>query len=127
MGLEEAKRERLRTLLVEMLLAFRREYLATSQAKVLEHWRILLDKMQISARTSRNADEWASATARRLQIQSLGNSTCSALLELSGFVRDEGAWADMRHLIDRERGLLEALGRKSAEESKARRLEEQAT
>lgn len=121
--MDEAKREQLRSLLVEMLLAFRREYLQTSQAKVLEHWRIILDRMQIAARTSRNADEWATSVARRLQIQAMGNSLSSALLDLSHFVRENEAWRETRHLIDRERGLLEALGRKAAEEAKARREE----
>ena len=123
MAINEEQRERLRTLLVEMLLAFRREYLQTPQAKVLEHWRILLDKMQVASRSSRNADEWATQVAKSLQIQQLGNSTCSHLLELSNYVREHDAFPEMRHLIDRERGLLEALGRKSAEEAKVRREE----
>lgn len=121
--LDEKQRERLRTLLVEILMEFRKEYLRTPQAKTLEHWRILLDRMQASARCSRNADEWATQTARWLQIPQLGSSTCSALLELSHFVRELEAWPEMRHVIDRERGLLEALGRQMAEQRKAAREE----
>lgn len=119
--MDEEKRERLRTHLVEMLLAFRREYLQTSQAKVLEHWRILLDRMQISARSSRNVDEWATDVARRLQIQQLGKLSCSTLLDLSNLVRELDAWPETRSLIDRERGLLEALGRKLVETQKEAR------
>ena len=116
--LDESGKERLRTHLVEMLLAFRREYLKTTGAKVLEHWRILLDRMQSAARSSRNADEWSTHVAKRLQIQGLSSTTCSVLLDLSNFVRENDAWPEMRHLLDRERGLLEALGRKAAEEAK---------
>lgn len=121
--LDEAGNERLRTLLVEMLMEYRREYLRTPGAKMLEHWRILLDRMQASARSSRNADEWATMTARGLQIQQLGSSACSTLLDLSNFVRERDAWREMRHLLDRERGLLEALGRRMSEERKAAREE----
>lgn len=124
--LDEAEKERLRTLLVEMLMELRRAYLQTPGAKMLEHWRILLDRMQAAARSSRNADEWATQTARWLQIQQLGNSASSTLLDLSHFVREREAWPEMRHLLDRERGLLEALGRKMADERKAAR-EEKAT
>lgn len=122
--LGEEDLERLRTLLVEMLLAFRREYLQTTGAKVLEHWRIILDRMVVAANCTRNADEWATKVARSLQVQQLGSSTCSRLLELSNWVRERDAWPDMRRLIDKERGLLEALGRRAAEEAKARREEE---
>lgn len=114
--LNDTDKERLRTMLVEMLLDLRREYLQTSGAKMLEHWRILLDRMENAAKSSGNADEWATRTARSLQIAQLGSSACSTLLELSSFVRERSAWPEMRHLLSRERGLLEALGRKIAEE-----------
>lgn len=124
----EQKLERLRTFLVEMLMAFRREYLQTSGVNRLEHWRILLDRMQAAARSSRNVDEWATQVAKSLQIQQLGKFACSTLLELSGFVREQDMWPDARRLIDRERGLLEAMGRKIAEERKeAREAAEEAT
>jgi hypothetical protein len=125
----EQKLERLRTLLVEMLMAFRREYLQTTGCNRLEHWRILLDRMQAAARSSRNADEWATQVAKSLQIQQLGKYACQSLIELSSFVREQDLWPDARRLVDRERGLLEALGRRIAEERKEARetAEEAAT
>lgn len=118
MAISEQVKEKLRTLLVEMLLEFRREYLRTPSCKTLEHWRILLDRMRQASMQTGNADEWATKVQRRLQIPQLGNSGSSVLLDLSAHVREHGAWREMREVIERETGLLEALGRKCAEERK---------
>lgn len=115
----EKQIETIRSLLVEMLLEFRRCYLRTTGANMLEHWRIILDRMRQAARQTRNADEWATKVQRRLQIPQLGSSGCSALLALSHAVREADAWRDFRTLVDRETGLLEALARKVVEAEKA--------
>lgn len=114
--LNDTDKERLRTLLVEMLLDLRWAYSNTTGFNRLEQWTILLNRMENAAKSSGNADEWATRVARSLQIAQLGSSACSTLLELSSFVRERNAWRDMRHLIIRERGLLEALGRRLHEE-----------
>lgn len=114
--LNDTDKERLRTLLVEMLLDLRWAYSKTSGFKRLEQWQIVLNKMVSAVNTSGNADEWATLAAKMLQIEQLGSSACSTLLELSTFVRERGAWREMRHVILRERGLLEALARRVNEE-----------
>lgn len=119
--MSETDKEKLRTMLVEVLLELRSLYLRTSQANVLEHWRIILDRMQIAARTSGNIDEWVTSASLRLQIPQLGNSASSTLLQLSNFVRERDGWRVARTVVDRERGLLEALARKTVEEEKASR------
>lgn len=114
--LNDTDKERLRTLLVEMLLELRFAYSKTPGFKKLEQWQVLLNKTVSAVNTSGNADEWATLAAKMLQIEKLGSSACSTLLELSQFVRERGAWREMRHLILRERGLLEALARRLNEE-----------
>jgi hypothetical protein len=64
-------------------------------------------------------DEWATKVTRRLQIPQLGNSGSSALLALSHAVREADAWRDLRLLIERETGLIEALARQIVEAEKA--------
>jgi hypothetical protein len=116
---DEATKERLRSMTVEMLLEFRRGYLRTTGANTLEHWRIILDRMRQAARQTRNLDEWATKVQRRLQIPQLGSSGCSALLSLSHAVREADAWREFRTLVDRETGLLEAMARQIVEAAKA--------
>lgn len=119
----EKQIEEIRTRLVEMTLEFRRGYLQTSGANMLEHWRIILDRMRQASRQTRNTDEWATKVQRRLQIPALGNSGSSALLALSHAVREADAWRDLRTLIDRETGLIEALARQIVEADKAAKAE----
>lgn len=119
MAVDEATRERLRTLTVEMTKEFRRSYLRTPGCNTLEHWRIIFDRMRQAARQTRNVDEWATKVMRRLQIPQLGNSGCSALLALSHAVREADAWREFRNIIDRETGLLEAMTRQVVEAEKA--------
>jgi hypothetical protein len=123
---DDVTKERIRTLTVEMLIAFRSEYLQTPGKNVQEHWRILLDRMRQAARQTGNVDEWATKVQRRLQIPMLGNLASSALLALSHAVREADAWRDFRLLIERETGLLEALGRQVAEAEKERKEQERA-
>lgn len=111
MALDEKQREKLRDLLVESLLSFRRQYLQTSGCNQLENWRIVLDRMQAASRSSSNVDEWMTQVAKWLQIQQLGKDASSDLLSLSQFVHERDAWPEARRIIDRERGLLECLGR----------------
>lgn len=118
MAVDEATKERLRSLLVEMLLEFRRGYLRTTGANTLEHWRIILDRMRQAAKQTRNCDEFATKVQRRLQIQQLGSSGCSALLALSHAVREADAWREVRQIVEKETGLLEALARRIVEAAK---------
>lgn len=118
--LNEKDEERLRSLLVEMLLEFRRLYLDTSGCKRLEYWRMLLDAFRDAATSTANTDAWATSIQHSLRIEQLGNSACSTLLELSSFVRERSAFRDLRRLCREEYGLLEALGRKINEEQKAK-------
>lgn len=115
MAVDEATKERLRSLLVEMVIEFRRGYLRTPQKNLLKHWQIILNRMRSAVMSTSSVDEWVTQVQRRLQIPALGNSGSSALLDLGGHVREHDLWAELRDIVWRETGLIEALARRIAE------------
>lgn len=70
-------------------------------------------------------DQWVSLLARGLQLQAPDKGACSAILDLTTFVRELGSGADGTTLsmIRTELGLLMALTRKCAEERREQRDE----
>lgn len=122
----DAKRKReLETMLVEVLLSFRQQYLRTPGANTLENWRIVLDRMVASSRSSETVDKWFTMVQKRLQIPQLGKELSSDLLSLSQYVHDNDVWPEARNMIERERGLLEALGRSISDKRKEEREAQQ--
>lgn len=124
MRLDENKKEKLRTLIVEVLIAYRRQYLANGGSP-LNHWDILQNRSLSAARRSGTMDQWVSLLARGLQLQAPDKGACSAILDLTTFVRELGSGADGTTLsmIRTELGLLMALTRKCAEERREQRDE----
>ena len=118
--LDDQQRERLRTLTVEVILAVRREYLA-SGANALTHWDQIQDRMRMATRTTTSPEEWATALCRSLRLPALHSVSCLALLDLANAVRDmkcAPSWLDQ---CEREYGWIIALARRSAEQARERR------
>jgi hypothetical protein len=116
------QKEKLRTQIVEVLIAYRRQYLATG-ASALTHWDILQNRTMSAARRSGTMDQWVSLLAQKLQLQAPDKGACSAILDLTAFVRELGSGADgvALSMIRSELGLLMALTRKCAEERREQR------
>lgn len=116
--LNEEKRERLRTLLVELLLDVRSQYLQTPGCNVLKHWDQMASRMRAASRMTETADEWTTHLMRSLQIPSPNKYSSASLLALTSQAREWRADGELLDLIERELGLLIAMTRKCAEERK---------
>jgi len=116
--LSEEHAETLRTATVTALLALRREYLRTSACSRMKHWTQLRDRAVSAARRATTVDEWATMIMRGLQIPTMGLAGCEALVALRAAVRAAGAAEPWLTMITDEHGLLFALARLEAEQSK---------
>lgn len=108
----------LRALLMEWLLALRREYLATG-ANAITHWDQLQTRMIAASRTTGTVAGWVSKVrySLRLGAPSRDSSQCSTALERETQeerVKD----ADVLRLVERRAPMLVALARVTAEERK---------
>lgn len=114
MAASEEQRERLRTVLVEMLLEIRAAYLKNG-ASPLKHWDQLQNRSLSAARRASTADEWVTMLCRGLQLPSLSSSASSALLALSHEARETGQRVCL-DVVERDLTLLLAMARKIAED-----------
>jgi hypothetical protein len=114
--LPEEKKERLRSLTVELLLDVRSQYLQTPGCNVLKHWDQLTSRMRAAARMTEGPDEWATRLLRALQIASPSKYSSDSLLKLSHQCREWQAESEFLDLIEREHALLIAMTRKCSEE-----------
>lgn len=119
--LDEAKKERLRTLTVELVLAVRIEYLRSGQANVLKHWEQLESRLRAAAATCSNPEELATRYVRGLQLVGLSKESSRVLSELADYVREQGCAIDWLELIDAESAYLMALARLQSEQRKEAR------
>lgn len=116
--IDEATREKLVTLTVEVLLVMRSAYLQTGSANSMKNWEILQSRARAAARTSASPEEWATKLQRDLQVASLRSSSCQALVDLVHEVTERGCRSEWLDLLDREHGYLIALARLTAERRK---------
>ena len=107
-------------MLVEVILSNRRQYLAGG-ASALTHWDMLHNRALSAARRSSTVDKWVSLYRRGLQLGAPDSSACSAIVDLTGTVRELNADSATIAMIRDEIGLLMALARKCAEERKEAR------
>ncbi len=118
---DEERKERLRSLTVEALLALRADYLATSQANALKHWELLTTRLRSSARTCASPEEWWTTMARRLGIVSPSKRLSRALSDLADYVREGASARQWLELLEREHGYVIALTRLAAEKAREER------
>lgn len=118
---DEERRERLRSLTVETLLALRADYLATPQANALKHWELLTTRLRSSARTCASPEEWGTTMTRRLNVISPSKRLSRALSDLADYVREEASTRQWLELLEREHGYVIALTRLAAEKAKEAR------
>jgi hypothetical protein len=117
-NVNEEKKERLRTLTVELLLELRSAYLGTPGCNVLKHWDQLQSRMLAASRQSESVEEWTTKMVRTLQLGALRVDSSRSSRDLADFVRENNcsrAWLD---LIEREFGYLIAMARGIAEQRK---------
>jgi hypothetical protein len=119
--LDEARREKLRTLTVELVLAVRSEYLRAGQCNVLKHWEQLETRLRAAAATSSNPEELATRYARSLQLVGLSKDASRVLTELADYVREQACAIDWLELIDAESAYVMALARLQSEQRKEER------
>lgn len=117
--ISEAKKEKLRTLTVELMLEMRQAYLRTPGANQLKNWEILQSRMRGAARTTASPEEWASKIQVGLQVPSINNSYSKALIDLVHLTSEDNCQPEWLDLIEREHGLLIAMARLIVEERKA--------
>jgi hypothetical protein len=117
-ALPEQKKRILEDLVVELLLAIRAEYMATSQANVMKHWTLIQDRVRASARTTATAEEFVTWLRRglRLDAPSKDSSRCSTALVSE--VRDETDGRAFVELVEARHAYLLARTRVAAEERK---------
>lgn len=122
MALTREQQEKLRTQIVEVILSYRRQYLA-SGSSALTHWDVLQNRALSAARRTGTIDRWTSMYRKNLQLPAPDSLGSSAILDLTTFVRELGSGADGQALaiIREEIGLLMAMARKCAEERKEAR------
>lgn len=123
--LDEAAKEKLRTLTVEVLLDVRAAYLKTPGCSVLKHWDQLQDRMRAAARTSASPEEWATALCRTLQLGAPSPANCRSLVDLVHEVTERQCRREWLDIVEREYGYLMALARKSAEARREAREQEE--
>jgi hypothetical protein len=118
MRLSEEAKEDLRNATVAVVLAVRREYLATSQANPLKQWDQIQDRMRAAARSCASAEEWTTQIMRSLQISAPSKDSSAYLAALVTAARTHGAreWLD---LVEREIGFLIATARLEADRRKS--------
>lgn len=109
--MKEQDKERLRTLVVELLLTVRRQYARTSGFNPIKQWEILSNRMRAAARTSENADVWSTNLLRGLQVEAPDKDSSACLIELTAWVREHRATDAMLDLIEKEHALLVAMAR----------------
>lgn len=115
MRLNDEQSEHLRTKTVELLLDLRAEYLRSPGANALKNWEVLLTRSLRGVRRATSVDEWETIVRRTLQLGPPSRWTCSALLDLSGAVRELGAQREWLDLVQREYGLLFAMAMRANE------------
>lgn len=115
MSLDEATKEKLRTLTVEVLLVTRAAYLAAG-ANPIKHWDQLQSRMRAAARMSQTPEEWGTRLALGLQLAAPSSSGSRALVDLAAAMAERGCAAEWLDLVEREYGFLMAMTRLCAEE-----------
>ena len=110
--LTEHRQDKIRTALVEFILAARRRYLRTyGSAVVLKHWDQLQGRMLSAARRSGTADEWTTAVLRGLQLSTtMDKAGAQTVWDLSKVAQSYGH-REVLDIVERETGLLMAMAR----------------
>lgn len=113
--LSKQEKEQLRTLLVEVVLEVRQQYLWGPSPNVPKHWEQLHGRMKQAARTTQTAEEWASRFTRGMGVQALTSQGSQALIDLVHFVTEQDATLEFFGTLDREHSYLIALARLTAD------------
>jgi hypothetical protein len=128
MSAKEEETERVRNLLVDLVLALRAQYLAGG-ASPLKHWSQITERMRAAAAVTSGPREWCTELMRKLGVVAPSRETCSAVDELVTAVELKGQGIGRRAflaLVDREWGYLIAEARARADERKAERAAKKA-
>lgn len=90
--MNKESKEIAKTLTVELLLALRRELLATG-ASALGHWDQLQSRLTIASRTSADLSSWFSTMCRQLNLPAVSSVSSKAFRELLECVKEhEREW-----------------------------------
>lgn len=114
-GGRELRLEKLRTLLVELVLSLRRQYLAAG-GNAITHWERLENAIVAAARQSGTIDRWTTKIRNKLNLSGLSGDDARILLDLCSQVKELGADRECLGLAREETALLIAMARKCAEE-----------
>lgn len=121
----ETETETLRRLIVALMLAWRREFLA-SGGSALKQWEQIETRMVSAAKRTGSMLEWPTLVARGLRLGSPSRETSSAMLALARHADDMQragmlSGSQAMALVERERGLLVALAREQVDRRRAER------
>lgn len=119
----EAQKEHLTDLTVDVVMELRRSFLATG-ANPLSHWDQIESRLRAATRTSAGPEEWVTKLSRDLRLSAPSNSLSGAMEALTEEARRFGA-ARWLALVEREYAYMIAKARRLAEERRAERLAEQ--
>jgi hypothetical protein len=113
--LDAKQRERLETLIVEVVLDHRIEYLRKG-GKVLTHWDRLSGALQIAASESANPKQFLTRIADHLGIVNPGKGSCRGSVELVHFVTEHSCENEFLALVEESHSYLMSLARLTSEE-----------
>lgn len=114
--LNDGQRKQLETLLVEMIIGFRAQFLRNHKGRPpLNYWEQIQNRVRSAARTTTTVSEWASAMQRGLQIEALDSWASRALVDLVAFCDEQDAHLECLDLLDRDHAMVLALVRVECE------------
>lgn len=117
---DDTKKERLRTLTVELILDLHRQALQSGW-NALDLWDQVSSRARAAANVSASPEEWFSDMLRRLRLSGPSKASSASSTDLAAQVREWGCAAAWLTLLDKEHGLLIALARRIGEERRAAR------
>jgi hypothetical protein len=120
--LDDPKREKLRTLTTELVLAVRSEYLRSGHGNVLKHWEQLETRLRAAAATCTRPEDLGTRYARSLQLVGLSKNCSRVLAELADYVRENDCSIDWLQLIEDESAYIMALARLQSEARNEQRI-----
>lgn len=124
--LDETRRRKLETLVVEYVLVLRSAYIREQNRRPpMNYWEMFHARMRSAARQTTRPSEWAAQVQRKLQIPGLSSSDSKALLDLVAYCDEHDATGDLLDIAERDTPLVIAMCQKIAEERKAAGKEEE--
>lgn len=120
-GARAAREKKLEDLMVEWVLDVRRIYLSTFPTKAMDHWDVLMRRMQFAAETTRDPAAFHNSAMKGLALPSQSNSLSRVLVRLSQETQEDDVRRQWRAMVRSRTGLLIALARAAADEERAAR------